>query len=418
MTLDSQLRQRLTSAVDDTAVPPGLAHAAMAGGRRRRARRTAGVVALASAAVVGGLLLVPQHALTNSENPVVADGAPGSLPGLEWARSLPEGAAPELPFFGEGGLWSGGRQMSVPASVNTTVAPQLVAGGWLVFVERDGGVVAWAVLSSNGSLRELPVGPTADGRGPARVVVSADGDQVAYADRVVDLDTMAVTELPHAPRREEPMGYSTGIRMIGFSDQGLVYEGAPFDQGAATTWLWGADGSTTEIQPPTGTDVPDGPRGDVALRFDATADGNDTCTTSYALQAGSWVENGSGCMGRELGEVLTLSPGHHWLVTDDLPQVWDLHDSAWRTVEMPRDVARAQVDAQKGGVVWEDDNSFLLAVADRWAWPNPPTPTFDQQVQIVRCLMSTGRCQRAGDEQDVRVRAVQGAPSQVGFAGP
>ena len=78
-------------------------------------------------------------------------GSETSMVALKWARSLPQGSAPSVPFYGAGGLWSDGASAPVPDSVNLAYPPRTVAGGWLVLVGRD----------------ERPVGP--GGAGGRRV---------------------------------------------------------------------------------------------------------------------------------------------------------------------------------------------------------------------------------------------------------
>ncbi len=411
----SQLRSRLTSAVDDTTVPAGLAHAALAGGRSRRRRRTAGGLALATAAVVGGVLLLPHGGSTARDAQVAGGGTATSEVAWEWARSLPQGSDPTLPFFGEGGaLWSDGQRHDVPASVNRTMPPREVAGGWLVFIgaeERDFGV---AVLSADGTLRRLP-SQTSWGEGlfDARPVVSADGRRAALGEWVVDVVTMQVRPVPHQPPSSQADGFSTTVRMIGFTRAGLVYEGAPFSEGLGTTWLLRDDGTTVQVDPPRQAHIPERSPADVALAFDYSDDSSDTCTTSYALQAASWVEDGNGCMGRSLGEALAVSPDHQWLITDDLPEVWNLEAGAFDRVDMPAEAARSQI----GGVVWERGDSFLLPVSDRWDDTVPIGESYDHAVQVVRCTMSTGTCERAGSEQDIRVTTTMWGTTELRFAG-
>lgn len=417
MTLDAQLRTRLTSAVDDTTVPPGLADAVLAGGRRRRRRRGAAGLALVTTAVVGGAMLLPQGGPTARDAQVADGGTVTSMVALRWARSLPQGDAPALPFFGAGGLWSEGQRYDVPAEVNRTVAPRAVRGGWLVVVGEDVPDMRLAVLGVDGDLvATLPPSPGGLDNADA-VGVAADGTQVAYDGLLVDLPSLDTTEVPHQPESDEQDGYYTALRVIGFTDQGLVYEGAPFVEGLGTTWLLTDDGSATEIAPPTGSHIPDGGPADVALAFDYTDDNSDTCVTSYVLRDDAWSQDGYGCMGRYLGEALTVSPDRRWLVTDDLPDVWNLQDGAWASVDMPRAVGKAQMAAQIGGVVWESDDAFLLPVADTWSATTSSESAFEQHAQVVRCTMSTGTCERAGDEQAIAVTSTMWGTTELRFAG-
>ncbi len=416
MTLDTQIRTQLDSAVVDTTVPPGLARAALAGGRRRRHRRAAAGLALVTAAVVaGGAVLLPDAGPTARDGQVAGGGPVTSMVALRWARSLPRGAAPTLPFFGEGGLWSAGERHDVPAEVNRAYPPRSVAGGWLVMLGQDPARLALAVMSADGTLRDLPASTFAEGYGDSRVEVSSDGLRVAYGTWVVDLTTMRAAEVPHQPESDEQDGFYTGIRMVGFTGDGLVYEGAPYTEGFGRNWLLREDGSTVQVDPPTihiGDDVP----ADVAVDYDYAADGSDTCVTAYVLQGDAWSQEGHGCLGHALGEALTVSPDRQWLITDDLPEVWNLRDGSWGTVDMPSNVGRAQMDAQLGGVVWESADSFLLPVADRWAGITSPEPDFEQHAQVVRCTMSTGTCERAGDEQDITVSSTMWGTTELTFA--
>lgn len=275
--------------------------------------------------------------------------------------------------------------------------------------------LALAVLSPDGELRRLPAETSVEGFGDARVEVSADGRRVAFGIWIVDVMTMQVTAVPHRPESDEHGGYYTAIRMVGFIDGGLVYEGAPFDEGFGTNWLLRDDGSTVKVDPPTiniGDDTP----ADYAVDYDYSSDRSDTCVTAYVLRGDAWSQAGYGCMGRYLGESLTVSPDRQWLVTDDMPEVWNLREGSWGSVDMPADVGKAQMDAQLGGVVWESADSFLLPVADRWSATASPDSDFEQHAQVVRCTMSTGTCERAGDEQAVAVTSTMWGTTELRFA--
>jgi hypothetical protein len=407
MTLDTRLRHELDAAVAETTTPPGLARAALSGGRarrRRRRRRTTGALALATAAVVGGVLLLPGSGPRAIDEEVASGGGGGEgmrAAGLAWARSLPEGEPPALPFFGEGdALWSDGQPYDVPTEVNRSMAPSAVDGGWLVHLGEDYDDMRLAVLGTEGVLTALPPGPGGLDN-PQAVAVSADGARVAYDSLLVDLATGDTTELPHAPEQQTQGGYYTDVRVIGFVDQGLVYEASPYEEGIGTTWLLRDDGTTVPLDPPghIGDDSP----ADSVVAFDYAADDSDTCVTSYVLRDESWEMAGEGCMGQYLGEALTTSPDHRWLITDDLPRVWNLADGEWGRVDMPEGIGPEQMMAQGGGAVWEDDDTFLLPIADRWMGPTSPEPTFDQVVQVVRCSLATGECERAGGVQRLHV---------------
>lgn len=395
MTLDTQLRDRLTSAVDDTTVPPGLARTALAGGRRRRRRRTSGGIALATVAVVGGVLVAPMLAQPDV-GPGVASGVDLADPvAFDWAAALPEGADPDLPYFAYGTLWSAGQSVALPASVDVSVGPWTVEGGWIVMVGKAEADLAWALLSPDGGLRELPRETWENGLGMARFEVSPDGRTAATEQWMVDVTTMTATVLPHSPTSPDDDTYATQVRPKGFTDQGLVYEAAPYDEGIGTTWLLRPDGTTAQVGLPDDTHIPDGSPGDVSVAYDYAADSSDTCITSHRLTDGRWVEDGSGCLGRALGEALSISPDGRWLVTDDLPRVWDLEAGEFGEVDMPREVGASRGAGLVGGIVWESADSFLMPVPDRTSEGASGPVDFDQFVHVVRCRMSTEACELA-----------------------
>ncbi|RYC14242.1 hypothetical protein [Nocardioides zhouii] len=419
MTPDTLLRTQLSTAVQDTTVPPGLADGAVAGGRRRRRRRAvAGGLALAAVVVLATTVVqIPGNGPLGRDGEVASGTSAELADGLAWARGLPQGDPPALPFFGEGGLWSEGQMHdTLGEEVNYSYPPQEVVGGWLVVTGQDEERLGLAVMAPDGSLRALPTGTSVEGLGDAGVVVSADGRRAAYGSWVVDLTTMQATAVPHVPGSGADDA-GTRIRMVGFTADGLVYEGASFDEGLGATWLLRDDGTTVPVQPPEGSHISDADAADVAVRYDYVGD-TDTCVTTYLLRGTAWEEWRSDCMGQPLGGAVGVSPAAEWLITDDLPRVWSIADGRWHRLDMPAGVARAQLDAQRGGAVWESDDSFLLPVADRWTGPTSPEPEFVQHVQVVRCSLSTKTCERAGDEQYLPVVTTMWGTSQLRFAHP
>lgn len=420
MTLDTPLRTRLTRAVDDTSVPPGLGRAALAGGRRRRRVRGAAGAVLAAVVVAGGALLVPGDG-PSADGARVAQQPPlDTAAAMAWARSLPEGPDPTPPFFGDGGLWSGGTRYALPDAVNRTVPPRAVAGGWLVFIGHDEDQMRMAVLGTDGRLRDLPARRPHHGMVDSyAVAVSPDGTRVAFRDVVVDLTTMDWSYVPHTPPSGSSDGYVTEVRMIGWTDAGLFFEGAPYQQGLGSTWLLRADGTTVPVRVPDGSHVSDADAADVAVALDYADDNSDTCVRAYVLDDPMWTLVGpQACMGRYLGEALGVSPDHRWLLTDDLPEVWDLREGRWARVDMPAGVGKQQMDAQMGGVVWEDGDSFLLPVSDRWDLTVPIGESYDHDVQVVRCTVGTGACERAGSEQEITATTSMWGTTDLRFATP
>ena len=200
----------------------------------------------------------------------------------------PKDAQPLLPYFAYGRLWSGGESVALPAGVNAAVGPWAVEGGWIVMVGAGrGATLAWAMLSPDGGLRDLPAETYRGGLGDGALRrVAADGRQVATEKWLVDIGTMTATELPHSPASPDDGGYVTQVRPKGFTAQGLVYEAAPYDEGIGSTYLMRPDGSTVLVGLPDDTHIPDGSPGDVAVDYDYAADDSDTCVTSHRLRRG------------------------------------------------------------------------------------------------------------------------------------
>lgn len=414
MTIDSGIRDRLHAAVDDTTAPAAFAQTVMKRGRARRRRRAAVAGVLAAAALAGGALLAPILGQPTGPPSIANGGAVADPVAVEWAGSLPEGADPALPYFAYGKLWSEGRSVTLPASVNATVGPWAVEGGWIVMLGQSERDLAWALLSSDGGLRNLPAETYENGLGMARFEVSPDGRQAATEKWLVDVVAMTASELPHAPAGRNEDGHVTEVRPKGFTEQGLVYEAAPYSEGMGTTYLLRSSGSTVRVDLPDATHIPDNSPGDIAVGFDH-ADPTDTCITSHRLVGTQWVEDGNGCVGKPLGEAGSISPDGRWLVTDDLPLVWDLQAGDFVGVDLPRRVVTSRGDALVGGVVWETDDSFLISVADRTTGEGEASADFDQFVHVVRCRMSTGACELA-DFVENRVVAEVMASTEFRFA--
>ena len=148
------------------------------------------------------------------------------------------------------------------------------------------------------------------------------------------------------------------------------------------------------------------------MDFDAT-DRTDACLTSHRLVGTQWVEDGSGCMGKALGQQGSISPDGRWLLTDDLPRVWDLQAGSFAEVDLPRAVATSRGDTLMGVAVWESDDAFLIPFTDRTS-EGQISPDFDEFVHVVRCRMTTGACELA-DVIENRVADVVMSSSSFSF---
>ncbi|WP_162599691.1 hypothetical protein [Nocardioides solisilvae] len=329
---------------------------------------------------------------------------------LAWARSLPPGPEPRLPAWTGEGLRDGDRVVPVPASVERSMPPVRVgAERWVVLTRAPFGTVAPAILDAGGGLDPLPRarGTLRSGIRVPEVHVSPDGARVAYGVLAVDLATGATTELPHVPRE-----------LLGWTDEGLVYEGDPFRRGAGTTWLLRPDGSTVRLDGPD-DDVRALGRGAAGFALSWAYGDDGACVTVHRLAGAAWEEEDGSCPGTHLGEVLDLSPDGRWLLTDGLPRVWDAQEGRWASLDVP---GEAFADTGwRAEVGWEDAFSFLLPVLDR----RPETggyasgedaETVTATVQVVRCTVTTGACERAGEERRTAYRQAWFLDPAVGFA--
>ncbi|WP_248580142.1 hypothetical protein [Nocardioides sp. InS609-2] len=393
--MDTQLEERMkrdlfnvTRAVE---APVGFAHEALRLGRQRRRRRTGTLIACGAVAAFTGAMLVP--ALGSEGGRRIASDPASKVPSaqLEWARSLPQGPMPALPMWTDDGLRDGETRVVVDGRVDTARPAQRVVGGWLVMLRTDAPELAPAVLSADGALRPLAPYPDEVNGGTGVAFVSPDGREVAYGNRVVDVVTDDLTDIPHDPLLlERPsLKYANSLVIAGWSDEGLVYSGVPTSEGMGTEWLLRPDGSTVRLGAP-GSDVRSSAGGTagLAMTYDYGEKQN-TCTTSYALRDAKWLKGATGCLGRYLGESLDLSPDGRWLLTDDLPELWDVQNGEWTSFDAPGDVLADDHFEWLGAAGWESDDALLIPL-------NDGETAGKQTIQVVRCTVSTGACEKAG----------------------
>ncbi len=397
--MNTQIEERLTrglrKAVDDVEASVGFAHDALTAGRRRRRRRTTTLVAGGVATAVAVVLLVPGTGADNGPGPATGRASIDPSARLEWARSLPKGPAPVPPMFTDAGLRDGNALVDVPAEVDTSRPPQKVAGGWLVMLRTDAPEVAPAVLNTDGHLDRLPPYPDPQGGGWSGAFVSGDGLRVAYGNRVVEVLTLNTSAIPHDPADvEEPSTkWDNSLRISGWSAEGLVYRGAPTHEGWGTEWLLRDDYSTVELGDPKSKvfSFANGVAG-LGLTYDYSEKKN-TCATLSTLTARGWESGESHCMGRYLGEALDLSPDGRFLLTDDLPEIWDVAKGEWVSLDAP-DGLLADPDFQwLVAAGWEGDDTLLLPISGGEGAGR-------QTIQVVRCTVTTD-CERAGAEVEL-----------------
>ena len=100
------------------------------------------------------------------------------------------------------------------------------------------------------------------------------------------------------------------------------------------------DGSTVARSTcPPDSHIPDGSPADVAVDYDYAADSSDTCITSYRpARRRTWVAGRERVPGpAPSARRSSISPDGRWLLTDDLPAVWDLRGRRFAAVDIPRE---------------------------------------------------------------------------------
>lgn len=414
--IEDYLRTEMRAATRGLDGGPRLTFAALSRGRRRRRRRIGLVAAGTCGAVVLGLAAAPTVASLGDRSAAPASGDRADTRVLEWARELPKGGPAGLPYYASGQLRDGSTTVDVPAEVNRSVPARRVDGGWVVVINDPHPDLTPAVLSRDGELSPLPTHrPQSTDEmqaASATVVTAPDGDQVAYGDQVVELSTGNVFELPHDPAdaADTDSEYSNTLQLVGWSDEGLVYTGSPQVDGLGTEWLWRpGQEEAVRLSEPT-MDAPQSLAGSstgwsLGIRY--TDDEKDTCTTTRRLTAEGWSEQGAEqCMGQYLGEALDVSPDGRWLLTDDLPRVWNLRDGEWATIDdLPAAMIRDAGEAWMSDIGWEDDEHVLFTASTRPA--STDTGTDGDPIRfrgiVVRCSVTSGQCERAGEEYTYRL---------------
>ena len=425
MTLDTLLRTQLTSAVEDTTVPPGLARAALAGGRRRRRRRRAGrAVALATAAVVGGALLAPGRRPARAERPAGRRRRHRHEQGRPRLGAVAAaGSGPGVPFFADGGLWADGQLYALPASVNHAYPPRTV-DGWLARAGRGRtrSDLGLAVLSPDGrcaTCRPRPTSRDSATRG-SRCRPTAAGSPTERGSWTSTTMQATPAAAPAGVRTEG--GYITRSGRSASPTQGLVYEGAPFDAGLRhAPSCCATDGSTvarsTRPTQPHRRRLARRRRRRLRLRRRRHRHVRHVVRLRRrAVGRGRARLHGAAPSARHS----SISPDGRWLITDDLPRVWDLQEGEWRGVDMPRERRHvAQMDAHVGGVVWETADSFLLPVADRMVQGmSRPSPTSTSTSRSCAARCRPVRASAPATSRTCRSPRRCGARTELAFAQP
>lgn len=415
--IEDYLHTEMRAATRNIEVDPQLVFTALSHGRRRRRARL-GLAAAGSVAAVTAIG-VALPGLLGLGSQTLTPHARGGGEALQWASRLPQGEHAKLPHFASGELHDGRTTVAVPDDVNTSVPARRVDGGWVVVTGEIYPDLTPAVLAPDGTLSPLPT--YRPGSEDARqtvtgtVLASPDGDFVAYGDQVLEIATGEVTEIPHDPADapDTDPEYANTLGLTGWSEEGLVYTGAPQREGFGTEWLWEPGREPVRLSGPD-EGAPRSMGGSAtgwSLGIRYTDQETDTCTTMHRLEAGSWSQVGDEqCMGQYLGEALDVSPDGRWLLTDDLPRVWNLRDGEWAAIEeLPGDLIRDSGEYWMGDIGWEDREHVLFNATE---WPD--TFGADGPVRlrsiVVRCSVTSGECERAGEEHTLTLDPMSMGP--------
>jgi hypothetical protein len=340
--------------------------------RRRRQRVTWIGAAVTAIAVIVGVSLLPP-VLTGSSTP--SDGtasAPSNADPLEWARSLPEGAASRLDYLAGSVLQSGELSVPVPGDFDQAEFIGSTSQGWLIFVEHwdKAGIptqTSYGILTPDGQFEALPDDPY-DGS-PEVQVLSPSGELFATGGALINLQSRSVVgQVPDNAR------YASQ-----WTAAGLEYLASP----GGPSWLWNPGeppiqlGATLEGMAADGRRALTAPQGGCTEIVDVGADGS--LHTAYRACAAD--------------EPISLSPGGTYALTRNFSVV----DVDQGTVEALTGVPDRVI--QRGWAWWEDDTHLIVP-----AESPPASRTADgaasgpRTVILVRCSIATAECARASEE--------------------
>lgn len=309
---------------------------------------------------------------TPAPPPVTGPLRPGPAGVEEVLAAMPLGAAPTKPFVAAGVLHDGAERVRLPGTGGGVV--NRVDGGWLVLVEHDrterGGVFTseFGVLDAAGGFRPLPH-PRVSAQ---EAVISPDGSQIFHGS-VVDLASGQVVGSPDV----------RPTLSTGWNAAGIVYQGAPYGNGPSYFWVPGEPAARLAV------DVLMVARNsDRALVFGPDRD----CMSVVELLSGGATSEVARWCGQPVYE---LSPTGRYVLQDG---------PVATTVEGGNQVRfQDVVGLPTRSPGWEDETHVLY-----------PVETSDRTVQPVRCDVTTGSCERAGEpvslttRDDVSFSAVSG----------
>lgn len=351
--------------------------------RRRRRQRTlvavaglTAVVVLFSGSMLSGILLdseVSENDVasglsagpteSSSQDPAEEITSSSRHEPLAWARRLPLGPPPSLPFEIGGIVYDGDARVQIPADGGGLEGR--VEGGWLVLEEHDNDGRFWSqygILRPSGALEPLPVPPTWN-RGAYPAAVSPDGTLVAYRGLVADVRTLQIVDQMPAE----------ASYVYGWSSVGVVYG---TDGPSGQQMLWRPEGSPARLTSPVSAVYPNT---DLAITRQFDCGG-----VSEVAQSGSVQPVLQGC-GDNRPVSLSEDGSHvlfHFGEAENM-----LSGDHFPNPGVPTEVLNAGWQP-----VWEDNDDFLFVVEGEGQVVGRHTAV------IVRCSVRSSECEQAGPE--------------------
>lgn len=386
------VRKLLAREAERIELPPSFSEQVDADVRSRRAdsagrrRRWIAVVASGVAAAVLTILVVGVIGGESgrSDAPPVGDPTPtelidreavGRVDPMEWARDLPQGSAPRLPYLLGGTLLDGATAIQVPGDAGFHGGGR-VDGGWMLLFEHvTPGGRFWSrngILRSSGEIDPLPV-PQGSRGSLYPEAVSPDGSLVTYRGIVTDVRTFEI--VGYLP---EDASY-----VYGWSPRGIVYD----SDNSRKQMLWQLGEEPRELSAEVGVVMPQTSR--VLTGYERRCG-----VVADVLPDGTVVPEWEGC--NDDRPVALSTDGERAVLADgDILTVASQAQQDGPTIP-PAVLYEGQFDWQP---VWESPDAYLVTIqeTDDRNGALPPDP----EAVVVRCSVPDAECERAGDSFQV-----------------
>lgn len=291
---------------------------------------------------------------------------------LRWARGLPSGPPPTLPFEIGNTVFDVDQRTRIPADGGGLVGR--VEGGWLVLEEHGSKGRFWSrygILRPSGSLDPLPV-PDAWNSNLYPAAVSPDGQLVAYQGLVADVRAFEVVgQLP-----------VEADYVFGWSPVGIVYE-TKGPSGQQELWQLGSD--PVQLTKSVGL---------ISREHTLSINRDGACGGVYEVARSGSVEPVlEGCAGDR--PVSVSENGIRVLLHSG--EVVDIStNERFESADIPTKILEAGFGWQP---VWEGNDAFLFVVEGEFKrHPHENDVVGQHTAIVVRCLVSRNDCEQAGPE--------------------